>query len=181
MIELYLLLIFILVAAIVAVESHNLLSSVISLGAVGLGLCILFLLLRAPELAITQLVIEVLALIVLIRATIAKTVPETYKGREFLSYSAAVIFILLFIWFSVAAFRSIHAFGAPAVNVSQLYIKQAGSASGVASVVSAIALDFRALDSLGATAAIFAAAIGVIAILRKKGKKEINERDETDS
>ncbi len=181
MIELYLLLVLILIAALIAVENHNLLSSVISLGAVGLGLCIIFLLLRAPELAITQLVIEVLALIVLIRATIAKTVPETYKGREFLAYSAVVIFMVLFSWFSVAALRGIHAFGVPAAKTASLYISRAGSASGVASVVSAIALDFRALDSLGATAAIFAAAIGVIAILRKKGKKEINERDETDS
>src|SRR3989339_1104514 len=122
MVELYLLLAFIIIAALVAVESHNLLSSVISLGAVGLGLCIIFLLLRAPELAITQLVIEVLALIVLIRATIAKTVPETYKKRELLSYTAAIVFIMLFIWFSVFALQGIHPFGMPAAGAGAQYI-----------------------------------------------------------
>jgi multicomponent Na+:H+ antiporter subunit B len=78
MIELYLLMVFIIIAAVIAVENHNLLSSVISVGAVGLGLCIIFLLLGAPELAITQLVVEILALIVLIRATLDVSVPETY-------------------------------------------------------------------------------------------------------
>src|SRR3989339_592175 len=103
MVELYLLLAFIIIAALVATENHNLLSSVISLGAVGLGLCIIFLLLGAPELAITQLVVEVLALIILIRATITKTVPETYKGRELLSYSITGFFIFNFLVFAAYA------------------------------------------------------------------------------
>ena len=97
MIELYLLMIFVILAAMIATENHTLLSSVISLGAVGLGLCIIFLLLGAPELAITQLVVEILVLIVLVRATIAMSVPETYKGREFLSYLMAIIFIVIFL------------------------------------------------------------------------------------
>ena len=51
MIELYLLLIFIIIAAMIAVENHTLLSSVVSLGAVGLGLCIIFLMLGASAAA----------------------------------------------------------------------------------------------------------------------------------
>lgn len=181
MVELYLLLIFIIIAALVATENHNLLSSVISLGAVGLGLCIIFLLLGAPELAITQLVVEVLALIILIRATITKTVPETYKGRELLSYLITGFFIFSFLAFAAYAFRFLPEFGSPLEKISKYFLENGLSQTGAQSVISAIALDYRAIDSLGAVAVIFAAVIGVLSILRIRGRKEVNERDELNS
>jgi uncharacterized MnhB-related membrane protein len=73
--ELHLLLLFMIFAAIVAVEVKDLLSSVIGVGAVGFALCLAFLILKAPDLAITQLVVEILCLIILIRATINKDLP----------------------------------------------------------------------------------------------------------
>ncbi|MCK4325548.1 DUF4040 domain-containing protein, partial [bacterium] len=57
MAELYLLLLFMIAGAIIAVETKDLLSSVIAVGAVGLGLSVAFLVLKAPDLAITQLVV----------------------------------------------------------------------------------------------------------------------------
>ena len=59
MLELYLLLALMLIGAIVALEAKDLLSSVISLGIIGFGLVLVFLLLRAPDLAITQIVVEI--------------------------------------------------------------------------------------------------------------------------
>ena len=69
MVELYILLIFMILGAIVAIEVKDLLSSVVAVGAVGLGLSMVFLILKAPDVAITQLVVEILALIILISAT----------------------------------------------------------------------------------------------------------------
>ncbi len=181
MAEIYLLLDFIIIAALVATENHNLLSSVISLGAVGLGLCIIFLLLGAPELALTQLVVEVLALIILIRATITRTVPETYKGRELLAYVITGAFIVNFLAFAVYAFRFLPGFGTPVVKVSSYFLAHGLSQTGAQSVISAIVLDFRAIDSLGAVAIVFAAVVGTLSILRLRGRKEVNERDEINS
>jgi multisubunit Na+/H+ antiporter MnhB subunit len=171
MIELYLLLIFIIIAAMIAVENHTLLSSVVSLGAVGLGLCIIFLMLGAPELAITQLVVEILVLIVLIRATIAVSVPETYRGREFLSYMMAIIFILLFMAGSFFAFGNLPKFGAPVMKVAKIYIEKGSAIAGAGNLVTAITLNFRRFDSLGMIAVIFASVIGTLVILRSKGRK----------
>ena len=67
--EIHLILLFMICAAIAAVEMRDLISSVIALSAVGLGLCLAFLLLKAPSLAVTQLVVEILFVIVLIRGT----------------------------------------------------------------------------------------------------------------
>ncbi len=170
MIELYLLMVFIIIAAMIAVENHTLLSSIISLGAVGLGLCIIFLILGAPELAITQLVVEILVLIVLIRATIAVSVPETYKGREFLSYMMAIGFILLFMAGSFFAFGNLPEFGAPIMKSAKIYIENSAGAAAE-NLVTTVALKFRRFDSIGMVAIIFTSVIGTLVILRQKGRK----------
>ena len=65
--ELHIILVCMIFAAVVAVEMKDLISSVISLSAVGLGLSLAFLILKAPNLAIIQLVVEILCIIILIR------------------------------------------------------------------------------------------------------------------
>jgi multisubunit Na+/H+ antiporter MnhB subunit len=174
MVEIYISLAFIILAALVAVESHNLISSVIALGAIGLGLCILFLFLGAPELAMTQLVVEILALIILIRATVSTTVPETYRGRERLAYGVVTVFIGLFGWLFYSAARELPPFGSPVAVLNT-------ALAGVTNAVAGVVLSYRVFDTLGAMALFFTAALGVFTILRLKGRKQINERDEADS
>lgn len=188
MIELYLLLIFMIVGAVIAVENHDLLSSVIAVGAVGFGLCIVFLILGAPDLAITQLVVEILALVILIRATIAKTVPETYKGRELMAYGVAITFLFVFTAFSYYAFKCMPEFGAPIMKVAKTYIDEGLAKTGAMNLVSAIILDFRGYDTLGEATVLFTAVIGTLAILRFRGRKtclpagrKAEEKDEPDS
>ena len=64
MIELYSLLIFMIIGAIIAIQVKDLLSSVVAVGAVGLALSLIFIILKAPDVAITQLVVEILCLII---------------------------------------------------------------------------------------------------------------------
>jgi uncharacterized MnhB-related membrane protein len=56
-----------ILAAIIAVQTDNLLSAIICVGAIGAIGSLMFLFLFAPDIAITQVVVEVLALVVLIR------------------------------------------------------------------------------------------------------------------
>ncbi len=72
MLELYTLFAFMIIASIVAIELDDMISTVICVSAVGLGLSMAFLILKAPDMAFTQLVVEILCLILLIRATIKK-------------------------------------------------------------------------------------------------------------
>ena len=72
MVELYVLVIFMIVGSLIALEARDLLSSVVAVGAVGLALAIAFLLLRAPDVALTQLVVEIFTVVILSRATLAR-------------------------------------------------------------------------------------------------------------
>ena len=76
-------LVFIIVGALVAIETPDLLSAVICLGTVDIGFTILFLFLKAPDIAITQMVVEVVCLVILIRATIRRDMTLVTGERQF--------------------------------------------------------------------------------------------------
>ncbi|MBI4972563.1 MAG: DUF4040 domain-containing protein [Candidatus Omnitrophica bacterium] len=172
--ELNLLLLFMVFAAIVAVEVEDLLSSVIAVGAVGLGLSLVFLILKAPDLAITQLVVEILCLIILIRATIKKDLPLIRDGRWLFNTTATLLFIAFFLIFAYFALRELPQFGQPIMRVAKEYIQQGLQKTGATNIVAAIILDFRGYDTLGEATILFTAVMGVLAVIRKVGR--INEK-----
>ena len=121
MLELHILLLFMIVGAIVAIEIKDLLSSVIAVGAVGLGLAISFLILKAPDVAITQLVVEILCLIILIRATLKKDLPFATTGRWFLNTTITIIFLLTLLWAAFKCFPQLPEFGSPLFKIAGTY------------------------------------------------------------
>jgi len=175
MIELYILLVFMIIAAIIAVEVKDLLSSVIAVGAVGLGLSIVFLILKAPDVAITQLVVEILCLIILIRATLKKDLPFATTGRWFLNTMITLGFIALFLVIAAKALRDLPDFGFPIMKVASTYLKEGLPRTGATNLVASVILDFRAYDTLGEATVLFTAVIGVLAVVRKIGRKKREE------
>lgn len=171
MIELYVLLIFMIIGAIIAVEVKDLLSSVIAVGAVGLGLSIVFLILKAPDVAITQLVVEILCLIILIRATLKKDLPFSTTGRWVLNTLITVAFIAIFLFIASKAFSDLPDFGSPVMRVAKTYLQDGVAKTGATNMVASVILDFRAYDTLGEATVLFAAVIGVLAIVRRIGRK----------
>ena len=169
MLEINLIVLFMIAAAIIAVEAKDLLSSVIAVGAVGIGLCMAFLILKAPDLAIMQLVVEILSLIILIRATNAKDLPFSASRRWFFNAFVTVSFIAIFLTVAYAALKNLPAFGSREMKVSKVYIDNAVTATGSKNVVASIIVNFRAYDTLGEMAILFTALIGVLAIARKIG------------
>ena len=175
MAELYFLFSFMIVGAIIAVEVKDLLSSVIAVGVTGLGVCLTFLVLKAPDLAITQLVVEVLCLIILIRATIRRDLPFSTTGRWFFNTFITIIFIVIFLAMSYIALKDLPKLGYPIMKVANVYIQEGLIRTGAANLISAVILDFRAYDTLGEATILFTAVIGVLAVMRKVGRKKVNE------
>lgn len=168
--ELHLILLFMIIGSIVAVEIKDLISSVIALSAVGLGLSLAFLILKAPNLAIIQLVVEILCVIILIRATINKDLPLVKDGRWFFNTVSTLVFIACFLISAFFALKELPVFGEPIMRVSTGYIANSQERGGFANIVSAISLNFRSYDYIGQVAVLFAAMVGVMVIIRKTGK-----------
>lgn len=157
-------------AAVVAVEIEDLLSSVIAVGAVGLGLSLAFLILKAPDLAITQLVVEILCLIILIRATIKKDLVLVKDGRWLFNTVSTLVFICFFLVLAYFALKELPHFGQPIMRVAKEYIAYGLQETGATNIVTSVILNFRAYDTLGEVTVLFTAVIGVLAVMRKIGR-----------
>ncbi|NQT06084.1 MAG: DUF4040 domain-containing protein [Candidatus Omnitrophica bacterium] len=180
MLELYLLLGFMIVGAIIALEAKDMVSSVIAVGAVGLGTSIAFLILKAPDLAITQLTVEILMLIILIRATLRRDLPFSTSGRWLLNTVITVLFLGVFLAVAYFAIKDLPRFGSPIMRVAKIYIAEGLKSTGATNLVSSVILDFRAYDTLGEATVLFTAAIGVIAVMRRIGRKTEDEKVKAD-
>lgn len=171
MIELQILLVFMILAAIAAVELKDTLGAVIAVGAVGLGVSIAFLFLQAPDLAIVQLVVEILCLVFLIRAVFVAG--EVFKDKWRVTTALpAIMLVVLFLFFATKALLEIPSFGYPILKVAQRYIEHGLKETGAANIVASVILDYRALDTLGEAIVLFTAVIGVFAVMRKIGRKK---------
>lgn len=178
----YLLMLFIIIGAIIAVETENLLSAVICIGAIGFGTSLMYLFLKAPDIAMTQIVVEVLGLIILIRATIARDLTFISGDREFFGVVVSVVIVFVIFLAGIIVFQTLPAFGTPAftnagVPASQSYISDGLEKTGAANLVSSVILDFRAYDTLGEATVLFTSIIGATAILRKRSRKLVEESE----
>ncbi len=178
MAELYILLILMIIGSVVALGVQDLLSSVVALGAVGLGLCLTFLILKAPDVAITQLVVEILSIIILIRATLRKGLPAVPTGGLVFPSVIGAGFGLVFLLVAVQCFPDLPVFGEPKLRVAQTYLDQGLRETGAANLVASVILDFRAFDTLGEVTVLFTAAIGVLTVVRTLGRKSKSIRGE---
>jgi uncharacterized MnhB-related membrane protein len=169
---LYILMGFMILGSLIAIETADLLSAVICVGAVGFALGVIDLLLCAPEVALTLGVVEVLTLVVLIR--MIRTRKDTYHATSrdtlaigFVVAGLGVLLTLTYIY----ALSGLPAFGSPKMLMSAPYLKEGLKNNAMSNYVMSVMLDFRIYDALGACAIVFAAVTGVYAILRKTGRK----------
>ena len=157
---------FLVLGSIAALEMKHLLSAVITVGLVGMGLSILFLLLGAPDIAITQVVVEVIVLTVMIRATARTADEEAGRPRSTGAIVAGLAAVTLLVCVCVAAFAVLPPFGAPRPTPSDWYLAEALDATAASNVVTSIVLDFRGYDTLGEATVILVAVAGALVIAR---------------
>jgi multisubunit Na+/H+ antiporter MnhB subunit len=176
MVELYLLIVLMIIAALVALEAKDLLSSVVALGAVGLGLCLTFLILKAPDVAITQLVVEILSLIILIRATIRQDLPGVPSGQWVLPSAIGVGFGIVMLLVAIQCFPDLPLFGEPRLRVAQHYLDAGLQQTGATNLVASVILDYRAYDTLGEATVLFTATMAILAVVRRVGRKQPDQQ-----
>jgi len=176
------LLVLMIIGAIIAIETTNLLSSIVCVGAVGFLISIAFLFLGAPDLAITQLVVEALCLIILIRATINRDLTSVSGDREFFGLTVTVAIVLVFAIVGIKVLGEFPMLGRAVMDriadtPSAAYLAHGTEQTGAKNMVSALMLGYRNFDALGQVAVIFCAVIGALAILRRPARKAQKEKD----
>lgn len=167
-------LVFMIIGAIFALHAKDLLSAVIAMGIVGYGLVICFLLLKAPDLAIVQIVVETTTLVIMIAVVLDSTREEIkihFDRRSIIQMIAGFIVFAGLFYFFILAIENLDPLGAHTLRMSETYVNGAVEKTGSVNLVTGVLFDFRAYDTLGEAVILYTAALGVLTLLRIKGKK----------
>jgi multicomponent Na+:H+ antiporter subunit B len=163
-----------IIGALYAIHAKDLLSSVIACGIVGYSLVICFLLLKAPDLAIVQIVVDTITLIIMVAVVLDSSREELYSKPDKQGYVFAVIAILLtgiLLYFFTVSIQTLDGLGKSTLRMAHYYIEGAAQKTGSANLVTGVVFDFRGYDTMGEAVVLVTAVIGVLTILRLKGKK----------
>ncbi len=156
-------------ATLGALFSRSLLSTLLCLGVVGLGVALIFALFGAPDLAITQVLVESL--------TVVLFALVVYKLPRFKTYSKRATIIGDGIFAALCGIAvTLLVLKANYIQLSPTISTQLGEwsyplAKGK-NVVNVILVDFRAIDTLGEIAVLAIAALGIASLLRFRPRKE---------
>jgi len=169
-----LILIFMILGALYALHAKDLLSAVIACGIVGYGLVICFLLLKAPDLAIVQIVVETITLVIMVAVVLDSTKEEKFlkpDNQGFINIVTAAVFMVVIFYFLRLAAVNMPGLGEGSLRMAKYYIEGAADKTGSANLVTGVVFDFRGYDTLGEGTVLVTAVLGVLTILRIKGKK----------
>jgi multicomponent Na+:H+ antiporter subunit B len=163
-----------IIGALYAIHAKDLLSSVIACGIVGYSLVICFLLLKAPDLAIVQIVVDTITLIIMVAVVLDSSREELYSKPDTQGYVSSVIAIILIVtllYFFIISIQSHDVLGKSTLRMAYHYIAGAAQKTGSANLVTGVVFDFRGYDTMGEAVVLVTAVLGVLTILRIKGKK----------
>jgi multicomponent K+:H+ antiporter subunit A len=148
-------------AATVALHRQRLLA-IVAIGVIGLVVSLAFVLLSAPDLALTQLLVEVITVLLLLLAMFF--LPQQ-SPREGSGIRLAVDALIALAAGAGAAALAWAMMLSPGPTLSGFYLDQAKPGGGGYNVVNVILVDFRALDTLGEITVLGIAAFAIVAIL----------------
>jgi multicomponent Na+:H+ antiporter subunit B len=161
--------------AIHALHAKDLLSALVSFGIVGYSLVICFLLLKAPDLAIVQIVVETITLIFMVAVVMNSSAEElrkrsmmVIKGNYQLMINSFLVFIFGagLLYFFRQAITGLDVFGGHTMRMATAYVDGAADLTGSSNLVTGVLLNFRGYDTLGEATILITAVIGVLVILR---------------
>jgi multicomponent Na+:H+ antiporter subunit B len=166
------LLAFVLACALATALLRDVIGSIIAFSAYSLGIAVIWVLLRAPDVGLTEAAVGAGVMTVLFLLTIAKTVrPATDRVFERVDLRALGVSIALVVALSTTLFE-LPAVGDPgsAVATSEVtgyYLENAYADVKVKNAVTAVLAAYRGFDTLGEAAVVYSAGVGLLLVLRR--------------
>jgi multicomponent Na+:H+ antiporter subunit A len=158
----------IVLAALVAVTSNSRLAAVAALGVVGYGVALIYILFGAPDLAMTQFMVETLTVILFV--LVFYHLPRLRGLSSGLTRARDALIALAAGGFMTALVLAANA-GRAQSHVAAYYAEESVPGGHGRNIVNVILVDFRGLDTLGEITVLSVAAFGVFALLKLRPRE----------
>lgn len=158
--------------AFTAIRAQSMVMAVLAMGSVGYGVALLFALFGAPDLALTQVLVETLTLILFV--LVIKQMPALHRYSSLRRRSTDLAIAILGGVLLIVVLLVIRMDPAPdGVRVSADMVQKSVVEAHGRNVVNVILVDFRAFDTLGEICVLTLAALGVAGLLLGDGKRDL--------
>ncbi|MGM8213784.1 hydrogen gas-evolving membrane-bound hydrogenase subunit E, partial [Virgibacillus sp. W0430] len=160
----------IIIASLWTIFSNNNLAAILILGIVGYGVAMLFVIYRAPDLALTQLVIETVTVVLFLLCFYH--LPKLRKRDE----SKGTVITNIIISVSFGVLMTMIGISAHSTNwfdkISDYFIETSLTIGGGHNIVNVILVDMRGIDTLFEIAVLGIAALAIFGLIRLRNDKE---------
>jgi len=158
-----------MVATVAVVITTNRITALVCLGVVGFGIALLFVYFGAPDLAITQLMVETLTVVLLMFAIYRLPAMRLLSSKRTRSRDAVLAAVFgLFVTGLVMVATAIQVDLPISGKLTEMSYTEAHGRD----IVNVILVDFRALDTLGEITVIAVAALGISAMIARRPRRE---------
>ncbi|GLY23801.1 Na+/H+ antiporter subunit A [Micromonospora sp. NBRC 101691] len=158
----------VIVAAIAAARALRRLTAMILVGVAGYGTAVLFVLHGAPDLALTQFLVETVTIVMFV--LVLRRLPEKFSERPIRSSRRGRIGLGIAVGAVTAGMAYVAASGRQAVPISVDFPDEAVSYGGGKNVVNVTLVDIRAWDTMGEIAVLVVAATGVASLIFRRSR-----------
>ncbi len=174
---------FVVITAVFAALLRDVLGSIAVFAAFSLGLAIIWVLLQAPDVALTEAAVGAGVMTFLFLLTISKTThPDTDRPLEELDLKAIAVVaaVALLMLTTVPAMPEVGDPTAPSVSAEHptgeqtpysYYIENTYVEAGIRNAVAGVLVVYRGFDTFGEAVVVFAAAVGVMVVLKREVMK----------
>jgi multicomponent Na+:H+ antiporter subunit A len=151
-------------AALMAVLVRSYLTAIAALGVVGYSVALMFVLFGAPDLAMTQFLIETLTVILFLLVFVRRRQPADLSRRPARLRDAGLAIAVGAVMAALVLVATAEQRHRP--SISRFFAERSWEDAHGRNIVNVILVDFRALDTLGEITVLAAAGVGVYGLLR---------------
>lgn len=161
-----------IIAAIASAVLKKYLHAIIALSAVGYLVSLVYIYLKAPDLAMTQILVETLTTIIFLLVIVRvpqifrEKISRTTMAKDLVIASAVSLTVLILL------LNATHEIVYPLESLSYYFVEKSLPLAGGHNIVNVIIVDFRGYDTLGEISVLCLAALGTYNLISSRGDKQ---------
>lgn len=145
-------------------------NAILFTGGAGYMVTLLFVLFRAPDLALTQMIIETVSVILFLLCF--RHLPKLKRQKEHLGFKLPNLLIALGVGVTVTLVALAAMGSSPFASISEFFLKESDTQAGGKNVVNVILVDFRGFDTLFEIMVLGIASLGIYSLINLRMEED---------
>ncbi|UQZ32767.1 Na+/H+ antiporter subunit A [Paenibacillus sp. PK3_47] len=165
-----------LLAAFAVPFAKSRVNAILFTGGVGYMVTLLFVLFRAPDLALTQMIIETVSVILFLLCF--RYLPKLKEQKEILRFRLPNLIIALGVGVTVTLVALAAMGSSPFQSISKYFLEESYNLAGGKNVVNVILVDFRGFDTLFEIMVLGVASLAIYGLINLRMEEDLTQRQQ---